>query len=51
MGSALREIQEMYDDKLEMMKTEIETSYSHKVVLRLWLWCQCCGVGVVELLC
>jgi len=31
MGQALREIQEMYDDKIDSMKNEMEASYNLKV--------------------
>jgi len=31
MGQALREIQQVYEDKLDTMRTEIEASYSLKV--------------------
>ena len=31
MGQALREIQQVYEEKLETMRTEIEASYSLKV--------------------
>ncbi|ESN94112.1 hypothetical protein HELRODRAFT_186040 [Helobdella robusta] len=31
MGSALREIQELYDDKFEFMRSEIESSYESKM--------------------
>jgi len=31
MGQALREIQDMYDDKLDIMRNEIESSYNLKV--------------------
>ena len=32
MGQALREIQQVYDDKLESMRSEMETFYNLKVV-------------------
>lgn len=31
MGQALREIQQMYDDKIDSMKNEMEASYNLKV--------------------
>ena len=31
MGQALREIQQVYEDKLDTMRTEVEASYSLKV--------------------
>jgi len=33
MGQALREIQQVYEDKLDTMRSEIEASYSLKVTL------------------
>ena len=35
MGQALREIQQVYEDKLDTMRTEIEASYSLKVNIAL----------------
>ena len=35
MGQALREIQQVYEDKLDTMRSEIEASYSLKVTLQL----------------
>ena len=32
MGQALREIQQVYDDKLESMRSEMETFYNLKVI-------------------
>jgi len=34
MGQALREIQQVYDDKLESMRSEMETFYN----LKVWCW-------------
>ena len=34
MGQALREIQQVYDDKLESMRSEMETFYNLKVAKR-----------------
>lgn len=33
MGQALREIQQVYDDKMEMMRGELETFYNLKVCI------------------
>jgi len=35
MGQALREIQQVYDEKLESMRSEMETFYNLKVIVRL----------------
>jgi len=35
MGQALREIQQVYDDKLESMRSEMETFYNLKVCCRV----------------
>jgi hypothetical protein len=34
MGQALREIQQVYDDKMELMRGELETFYNLKVWIR-----------------
>jgi len=40
MGQALREIQQVYDDKMESMRAEMETFYNLKVIRLLVTSCE-----------